>query len=853
MLLKGILFRLPGFGSYRGRYAYFALMSMIGLITVAYIGWEYVNRTSRIQVANIEQRAMTAGAVADTQELLNHIDNRISRIITEPRESEIEDINREFSRLNIALLHLEKSLPHTTNGSTAVSVQELHLDARRLLAATIELVEVRTDMERWFPAMRLMREQMLPHNQAVLSELDTILTEVREALELEDQLEAINAISSLRHAWNSMVSELRLLVANRFGVFSSEASVGMRSRMVNIGYYAEEIPGYLQILRTMVDSDRLGFIGPEALDVLDRHHRDWVNASNQLIVLLDNPGWRVDLVILSESIDPMLEQMRQRLSALDLELDKQSAQDITQLTKTARTLSSSILGIAFFGILLITFAYIFLNRTLLRPIAETAMALKQEAQGVLDITPPPASLQETANLVEAFNEMRKQVHMRQQHLDHMAHHDALTRLPNRVLFRDRLEHALKIAAREGRLIGLMFLDLDRFKQVNDSLGHLVGDELLKIVAERLRALTRESDTVARLSGDEFAVLVEGINERDDMVPLAEKVLDALEQPIEIAEHELRITVSVGIAMAPLDDVVADNLIRDADTAMYSAKQQGRAAYRFFTDEMTHVVAESLQLENEIRSAVENGEFLFHFQPVVSLRNGELYCCEALMRWQHPEKGLMAPEVFLDVLDDTGLITSIIDRLLDQASNHREELSKKLGREVAVSVNLSARLMNDPGFCRGLLKRLVARDFPLGSLVLEITEDTLTRELAEANEFLQQVKNLGAKIALDDFGVGQASLSHLRQFPFDLVKIDRDFISNVHSDSNDANLVRAIIQLAHAFGMQVVAEGVETEQQLAFVRAQGCDYIQGYLVGVPADSEQVVACLSAGRHGSLLAN
>ncbi|RDH85056.1 MAG: hypothetical protein DIZ77_15170 [endosymbiont of Seepiophila jonesi] len=263
-------------------------------------------------------------------------------------------------------------------------------------------------------------------------------------------------------------------------------------------------------------------------------------------------------------------------------------------------------------------------------------------------------------------------------------------------------------------------------------------------------------------------------------------------------------------------------------------------------------SESLQLENEIRSAVENGEFLFHFQPVVSLWNGELYCCEALMRWQHPEKGLLAPEVFLDVLDDTGLITSIIDTLLDQASNHREKLSKKLGRDVAVSVNLSARLMNDPAFCRGLLKRLVAREFPLESLVLEITEDTLTRELAEANEFLQQAKNLGAKIALDDFGVGQASLSHLRQFPFDLVKIDRDFISNVHSDANDANLVRAIIQLAHAFGMQVVAEGVETEQQLAFVRAQGCDYIQGYLVGVPADSGQVVACLSAGRNGSLLA-
>jgi EAL domain-containing protein (putative c-di-GMP-specific phosphodiesterase class I) len=265
--------------------------------------------------------------------------------------------------------------------------------------------------------------------------------------------------------------------------------------------------------------------------------------------------------------------------------------------------------------------------------------------------------------------------------------------------------------------------------------------------------------------------------------------------------------------------------------MYEAKRHGRAAYRFFSSDMTERVAEGLKFENEVRLAVEDGQFHYHFQPILESENGGLYCYEALLRWQHPQRGTITPDQFLSVLNDTGLITTLFTPLLEQIILFQKEQGEEEGK-VSISVNLSAKLLNDPIFCRNLLEKLIVGKVSPRSLILEVTEDTLTQELAEADQFLQQAKSLGVRVALDDFGTGQASLSHLRQFPFDLLKIDREFIRSVVSDGNDASLVRAMIQLAHAFNIDVIAEGVENESQLAFLQQQGCDYVQGYLVGVP---------------------
>jgi diguanylate cyclase (GGDEF)-like protein len=832
--------------SYRGRYAYFALITSLALVAIAYVGWEYVNRTSHQLIDQIEARNSIAGALSDTSDYLNRIENSLQWIVIEPSVKDQDKVDDDLKRLGYTLSKLEQTIQNQAGNNLPI-VKELQKDAKRLHLSTTELIEIRSDVERWFPAQRLMRSEMLPHSQQLLSQLALLQTEADEDLELKQQLQLYQAITSLRWAWLNMISEFRLFVANRFGIFASEYRIGMESRLTNVRYYAEEIPAYLATLSAMAENGKIGFDARSSVQLMAQHYQAWMKAFDQFTRSLDDPNWRKDLMLMDETLNPILNRMRQRLAYLNLDLDTQSARDITQLTEIARQLSISVLAISLAGIMIILFAYLFLQRYLLKPIAETALALKQEARGLVDIKPPPARLQETKDLVDAFTEMRHQVHSRQRSLDHMVHHDALTQLPNRVLFHDRLQHALEIASRENLMVGLMFLDLDRFKQINDSMGHLVGDELLKIVAERLRSLGRASDTVARLGGDEFAILVEGLEDRDAIVTLADKALQKLKKPIQIADQTLMISASIGIALAPLDDVVAEHLISDADTAMYAAKRQGRAMYCLFNDEMEHREIQYLSLEKELRQGIEQKQFVYHYQAIVSVEDNRLIGCEALLRWRHPEKGLLSPDVFLNTLDSSGLISQVIDELLEQAIAHQADYRHRTGRSISIAINLSVRLLNDPSFCRRLLKRLLDRQFVEGGLVLEITEDILSQELAEAEVFLQQVKTLGGRIALDDFGTGQASLSHLRLFPFDLLKIDREFIHSADADQNYASLIEAIVNLSHAFSMPVVAEGVETPEQQRFVKQLGCDYVQGHLVGKPMDSNAFIKTILENPH------
>ncbi|MBW9271513.1 MAG: EAL domain-containing protein [Candidatus Thiodiazotropha sp. (ex. Lucinisca nassula)] len=832
---------LPGLDSYRGRYTYLAVLVGAVLLAFAFVGWSLVKSSTQAQISNISSRTLASAVLADAQTQLSLIENHLQRILIDPVKEEPEDVSHGLIQLEQVLTDLTESLQRLPAGNSDVALA-LQADQQHLTRQINQLIKVRRDVQAWFPAMQLMLDEMYPYNQRVLGNLQLLQHEIQS--DDEEQMDLIMQLSAMQRLWLGMTGEFRLVIANRFGIFLAKSNPAPEERYETIINYSARFIERLKILQDHFHQQNSDFVVVESLRGIEMDYLAWMVDFNQVRAVMQKPTWRQDLNFMQEQVTPVFNAMRQKLSVVDLSLDTQSAEDITRLTQTAKRLSVSILVMAVMGLTMLVLAYLFIKRNLLQPIADTAHALKMEASGSLDAPNHPSSnLRETRDLVEAFSEMRRQVHNRQNHLDHMVHHDALTQLPNRILFRDRLSHALEIALRGELMVGLMFLDLDRFKQVNDSLGHLVGDELLKVVAERLTSLMRSSDTVARLSGDEFAILIEGINSRDDMEPLAVKILSAIKQPINIADNELRVSASIGIAIAPHDDISVEHLLRDADTAMYEAKRQGRSAYRFFSGEMTKRASDSLILENEIRQAVESEQFIYHFQPIVESRTGRLFCFEALLRWDHPDRGLLDPDVFLDVLDETGLINTLFEPMLAHAIAFQQQQSKQRKETVAVSINLSARLLNDPAFCRGLLESLVSGEVPLGSLILEITEDTLTQELAEADVFLQQAKALGARIALDDFGTGQASLSHLRQFPFDILKIDRDFVKNVNVDNYDASLVIAMIQLAHAFQIDVVAEGVESQAQLAFLQQQGCDYIQGYLIGIPQHAEEPLESIS----------
>ncbi len=552
-----------------------------------------------------------------------------------------------------------------------------------------------------------------------------------------------------------------------------------------------------------------------------------------------------DLRTAQKRLDPILRRVEQRLAELGLELGVGSARDITLWTKIAQQLSTFVIIMAGLAVLAVAAAYFLFDRLLLEPIAHVTRALHAEAKGSAGPAMPGAIAREMSQLVSAFNEMRRQVRSRQARLDHIAHHDPLTQLPNRTLFRDRLEHALAIAERNQNLVGVMFLDLDRFKQINDSLGHAVGDRLLLAAADRLWEVMRTGDTVARLGGDEFAVIVEGITHVDQLEGIAHKIVAVFEAPFAVDGRSLHISCSVGVALCPLDERDADALIRDADLAMYGAKEMGRNTYRFFSADMTSRVQRNLELETALREAVEQQQLQLYFQPIVNLRQHTICGCEALLRWLPSDRTAVSPCEFVPLLEETGLIVEVTRWVVREVELLHERIAQQHLKLEAVSVNLTARLLHSHSFMEMLTATLADSVIPANTVILEITEDTLVRDFRSAETALAKLKALGVRVALDDFGTGQSSLNHLRSFPIDLVKIDRDFVLKVPEDRYDSDLVRAIIAMADSLGMMVVAEGVETTAQLDFLQRHGCHHVQGYLFGEPMPADAFVERLAQG--------
>lgn len=434
----------------------------------------------------------------------------------------------------------------------------------------------------------------------------------------------------------------------------------------------------------------------------------------------------------------------------------------------------------------------------------------------------------------------------EERLMYLAHYDALTSLPNRVLFYDRLKQALAQARRNDWITAVMFLDLDRFKNVNDTLGHSAGDELLKQVSGRVTACVRSGDTVGRLGGDEFAIVLSNLTGPSDASLVAQKIMSALGEPFQLDGSEVFVTASTGITLFPTDSEDQDTLIRNADTAMYRAKELGRNGFQFYTSEMNSRALEKLSLESNLRRALERREFLLYYQPKASLATGEITGLEALLRWRHPDLGLVSPADFMPMLEETGLIVATGEWVIRSACAQIRAWRQAGARPVPVAVNLSARQFQAKDLGQSIARILDEEEIAHGLLELEITESSLVGNTEEAANTLGFLNSLGIRVAIDDFGTGYSSLSYLKRFPLDSLKIDGSFVRDITTDSDDAAITRAIITMAHSLDLEVVAEGVETEQQLNFLNANGCDEIQGYYFSAPMPAEDVLELLMSGR-------
>jgi len=413
-----------------------------------------------------------------------------------------------------------------------------------------------------------------------------------------------------------------------------------------------------------------------------------------------------------------------------------------------------------------------------------------------------------------------------------ANYDSLTGLPNRSLMRDRLRQALAAAHRGGGRVALLFLDLDSFKYVNDSLGHDCGDQLLKAVGERLAHCVREEDTVARLGGDEFVLILNELEQAADAGAVATKVTAALARPLHVSEREIYIGCSIGIAVYPDDGRDELELLKKADAAMYRAKDAGKNTFRFYTPELDRRAGERLALESALRGAVRRSEFVLHFQPQWDTRDGTLVGVEALLRWQHPQQGLVGPDVFMPLAEETGLIVLIGRWVLAAACEQLSGWRRHFGWDFPLAVNLSARQFGDPRLLESVQQALNDNGLPADGLELELTESMLMRDPDEVLRILHAFKDKGIRLAIDDFGTGYSSLNYLRHFPVDKLKMDRAFVGDVKAGPREAALASSIVALGHSLGLTVIAEGVESREQLDYLQQVECDQVQGFFVGRP---------------------
>lgn len=494
----------------------------------------------------------------------------------------------------------------------------------------------------------------------------------------------------------------------------------------------------------------------------------------------------------------------------------------------------SVLPLLALGVLFLAGSVLFAMRAgnrIAEPVLELNRRVKASNEHREVFCSPIGTGDELEDLAKAFDD-------RTLALQYQAEHDALTELPNRVLFLDRLRQAIKSADRSRLKLAVLFIDLDRFKEVNDSFGHDTGDALLQVVADEIIRILRASDSIARLGGDEFALLLNQIEHEEVIISVLEKVLRIFREPFTIHNRQLYVTCSVGVAIYPDNGSSSEELLRNADSAMYKAKDEGRYNYQFYTADMTRIAYERVTLETRLRDAIRNQEFLLHYQPQMDMRSNRLLGMECLVRWQDDEKGMVPPNQFIGLAEETGLIVQI-DRWVLKEALRQYQLWRQEGLDAGViSVNLSAVQLNQQDFIDFVQKTVDRYGIEPSQLMFEVTETAIMRSPERANETLNRIKKLGFGLALDDFGTGLSSLSYLKKLPIDKIKIDQSFVRDIPVDKEDMRLVQAIVRMANSLNLELIAEGVETEEQSRFLVANECYEAQGYYYYKPCDAGQI---------------
>lgn len=712
------------------------------------------------------------------------------------------------------------------------TAKELVAKLRFLEKEVSNLISVRLNVNNQYPSLAVGATVMQPNRNKLNNAIAISITEMDADNIQTENAEVYRTLIQARHLWTQVLSNSRIYLANRVGAFNKE-SLPVQEKSIETLF--SELRKNLLKLKKDADAGKLGFETTDAVSVMLQSSNGWFDGYKQVKIINHSDEWRQDAKIMKVKITPTVDSIVELLIEMEEIVTYSSKEDVALVYSLADSQNIILWLIAFIGVFFTAAIILSLDKLIFKPIAVISKALKYEAQGKKSDDLPIVKAQETKDLVNAFSEMSRQVHIRQTELEYRALHDSLTSLPNRTLLLDRIEHAIHIAKRESHKLCLLVIDLDNFKDVNDTLGHHAGDNLLIEAGNRIKNSLRDVDTVARIGGDEFSILLPHTDEEEAIIT-SKKVLSALEKSLSIEDVNVSISASIGISIYPEHGNDVHSLLRHADIAMYVAKRN-KLGFEVYKEEDDQHSISRLSMTKDFRDAMDNDKLHIHYQPVFDLENDNIVAVEALSRWSHPQYGNVSPDKFISLAEQMGLINNLTYWVLNQSISQAAAWHKS-GNKLTIAVNLSVFSFKDPQFIAEVCSALKKYNFPNASLKLEITESAMMENPLQAIDVLTELHAMGVQLAIDDFGTGFSSMSYLKRLPVDELKIDKSFVIGLDKDESNDAIVRSTIDLAHNLGLKVVAEGIETNVVNNLLKKYHCDLAQGFHLSRPLPAEEL---------------
>lgn len=812
--------------SIRKQYLLIALFMAIVVLSYTWYSGVWVKRTGQSSIQQIEKRLAVAELAHRLRRAFINADNALNLFLLAPSKESQDKFTAELAHAQALMAELLQS-DWVQSNPILPKMQDLASILAKVKTASAHVMKVRQDVNLLYPALRFANGGMLELNRKFMAQSDRAVSYYHQLKHLNTrQTRVRDLLIEARDHWQRVINAYRIFIINRTGgLYEHETE----RQLDNVETYYSSVVELLDKLNKYNQRNSLDLEVSSTIENLQDIVPRW-HASFKKVVLIYNQGrWREDIPLINNQINPLFSEVYDKLDLLDNQLKQSSDMDVVGQAKVSTAIINSQWGMALFVLIIGLLSSIILELNFIRPIAKVARGLKAEAKGMDMIELPDVQAAEIRDLTDAFRELRQQVHSRQLALEHIALHDSLTSLPNRALLMDRLNQSIIVAQRRKSSLALLMLDLNRFKEINDTLGHQTGDALLQQVGVRLRNVLRDSDTVARLGGDEFAVLLPSVGDTNAL-RIAAAIHERLEKVYEVYEHSLYVGVSIGVAVFPQHGESSESLLQHADVAMYIAKRSNSGITLYDVERDKHSVSQ-LSVLTDLRGAVENEEFILQYQPKLNMRDSSINGAEALLRWNHPKRGLIMPDDFINVAEQTGLIKRLSSWVLNTAIRDCQYMHQK-GHLINISVNLSVWDIQDPNIGLNVTQKLEKWGLPANYLTLEITERVMMAEPERARQALMQLDNMGVQVVIDDFGTGFSSLVYLKQLPVSMLKVDKSFVIDMMRDENDAAIVHSIIELAHNLGLQTVAEGVENDQVWSWLRTWDCDYAQGYYISHP---------------------